>query len=175
MAPCPACNNSIRIAVFPALLRAQERIAAEIFAVSEGEASCYNHVSKRAAVSCNHCGRFLCLLCAIEVSGQNWCPDCLLNAKVKHNLREVQSERTLYDSIALSLATFPFLVIYPAFVTAPLAIFLSIRFWKKPGSLVPRTKIRFILALLFSIAEIGLLAAMILLVIYQSLHSKRLS
>lgn len=35
------------------------------------------------------------------------------------------------------------------------AIFISIRYWKRPGSLVPRTKWRFIAAILIGLAEIS--------------------
>ena len=31
-------------------------------------------------------------------------------------------------------------------ITAPIAIFLTMRYWRAPSSLIPRTKVRFILA-----------------------------
>ena len=40
-------------------------------------------------------------------------------------------------------------------ITAPAAIYVALRYWNAPMSLVPRTKIRFILAILFAGAELA--------------------
>ena len=63
-------------------------------------------------------------------------------------------ERTLWDSVALSLATYPMLIFYLTIFTAPAAIFVALRHWKSPRSLVPRTRFRFVLALLFAGAQV---------------------
>src|SRR5258708_17163850 len=45
-------------------------------------------------------------------------------------------ERTLYDSIALALAIFPLITVWGAGIGGAAAIYVAIRYWKKPGSLV---------------------------------------
>jgi hypothetical protein len=42
---------------------------------------------------------------------------------------------------------FPMITIWFTIVTAPMALYLAIRHWKSPKSLVRRTKIRFIFAM----------------------------
>jgi hypothetical protein len=45
---------------------------------------------------------------------------------------------------------FPMLLIWVTVVTAPIALYLAIRHWNSPLSLVRRSKIRFILAMAIS-------------------------
>jgi hypothetical protein len=60
----------------------------------------------------------------------------------------------LYDSIALSLAVYALLIFYLTLVTAPIAIFIAIRHWNSPRSIVHRTKIRLVLAIAIAAAEL---------------------
>lgn len=153
--PCPACRTPIRVDVFPALFKAMERGSGAETLLTADEASCYYHPQKRAAVSCESCGRFLCALCDVELNGQHLCPNCLDAGRKKGKLKNLENERTLYDNIALSLAVLPLLIWPFTLITAPAAIFVALRFWNAPSSLVPRTKTRFILAILFALAELG--------------------
>jgi len=77
------------------------------------------------------------------------CPRCF------EKTENVEPQRTMYDSMALAVSTFPMLLFWPALIGAPWALFLVIRRWNAPSSIVPRTKIRFVLAALFAVAEIG--------------------
>lgn len=52
----------------------------------------------------------------------------------------------LYDNMALYLAVIPMMFIFPTILTAPAVLFITLRYWKAPASLIPRTKIRFITA-----------------------------
>jgi hypothetical protein len=54
----------------------------------------------------------------------------------------------MYDSIALSLAILPVIIWPVTLFTAPAAIFYAIRHWKSPTSILPRTKIRHVFAIL---------------------------
>ncbi len=103
---------------------------------------------------CDHCGRFLCSTCEIELAGQHFCPQCLESGKKKGNLPQLQNRRTLYDSLALALAIYPLLVFYLTFITAPLVFYIAIRYWKAPTSVIGRTKWRFVVALIIAGAEI---------------------
>jgi hypothetical protein len=60
----------------------------------------------------------------------------------------------LYDGIALRLALFPIITVWFTIVTAPMALYLAVRHWKSPGSLVRRGKIQYILAMALSGLEI---------------------
>jgi hypothetical protein len=157
-AACPACGTATRLEVYPALLRQRPNGAAPEAILMENEAGCFYHSEKRATVHCQGCGRFLCALCDIEFNGQHLCPACLEAGQRKGTLAELANQRTLYDSAALSLAAVPLLLglclwfVIP--VTAPAAIAVALYGWGKPGSLVPRTRVRAILAIAIGLAEI---------------------
>jgi hypothetical protein len=129
--------------------------------MEEGEATCFEHADKRAVAVCNKCGRFLCALCEVEVGGKIWCPGCLIPANTNAPIEALEKRRTLFDSIALALATLPSLFIYPALLTAPVVVYLSIRYWKKPSSIIPRGKWRFVVALLIALLELAFIVAVI--------------
>ncbi len=157
---CPACLTDLTVEVFPALFRAAPVIEAGTLA--EGEASCYEHGNRRAVALCSHCGRFLCGLCEVEVGGSVWCPDCLGTGGPRPKLAALETSRTLYDSIALTLATWPvFIFFYVTVFTAPAALYVAIRYWNAPSSLIPRNKWRQITAILVALAELILIAAII--------------
>ena len=151
---CPRCRAPLSVVTFPAIARPAVAAAPEL--VAEGaEASCFYHAGKRAVVACDQCGRFLCSLCQVELSGQNWCPYCIELRRTEGKMVNLERRRTLYDNIALVLATLPALMIWPSLISAPMSLFVSIRYWRAPSSIVPRTKVRFIIAILLSLLEIG--------------------
>ena len=154
----------MELTVFPAFFRGPQQISEEDLSLQEGSASCFYHGTKRAAVSCKRCGKFLCSLCSLEVLSEHWCADCLTSGAAEKNVPGLVARRTLWDTIALSFTVIP-TVILPLFYfwifTAPAAIFLSIGCWKKPSSLVPRTKIRFVLAIVFALAQMAAIVFMI--------------
>jgi hypothetical protein len=78
---------------------------------------------------------------------------CLESGKRKHQIKNLENRRTLYDTMALALALLPMLFIWPTLVTAPLTLFTVIRYWKAPSSIVQRTKLRFVLAGLLATAQ----------------------
>jgi hypothetical protein len=83
------------------------------------------------------------------------CPQCIHSGSKKGSLTLVESSRRLYDSIALALAVLPGFFIWPTLFTAPLAIYLSIRHWNRPLSIVPRGRWRFAVAIVIALAQIG--------------------
>jgi hypothetical protein len=121
----------------------------------EGESSCFYHPQKKAVLPCDGCGRFLCALCDCQLNGQHFCPACLEAGKSKGKIKSLDSQRTLYDSIALSLAIYPLLIFYFTLITAPMVLFVAIRYWKSPASLVHRSKIRFVVAIIFALLQIA--------------------
>lgn len=152
---CPECSADVRLEIFPALVRGDGPVRAGDALEAENEASCYYHPEKRAAVVCEACGRFLCTLCAIELGGKTLCPTCVELGRSREQLSELVTYRTLYDGVALMLAVLPIFFFIATIFTAPMALYVSIRYWKSPSSLVPRTRLRFVLAILISILQIA--------------------
>ncbi len=162
--PCPRCATPVQVEVFPALFRAPEAAAAGEAVIAEGEASCFFHPQKRAIVPCEGCGRFVCALCDVELNGQHLCPTCLNLGKNKGKLRSLENHRMLYDRVALLCATLPLLLgIWPSIAGAPIALYVTLRYWNAPGDYVRPTKWRFVLAgTLAGLEIIGWVVALIL-------------
>ena len=122
-----------------------------------GEATCFFHVSNKAAVPCDQCGRFVCALCRVEISGANWCPSCVERERTNGSLSYLDKRRMMYDNLALLLALAP-IVLFPfwpmAVISAPATLFVVIYYWRKLESLVPRSRGRFIAAAILASLEI---------------------
>ncbi len=153
--PCERCGAESQVLVFPALVNGTSRVQYGDALETDDEASCFYHPEKRAVTACESCGRFLCSLCEIGISGRKLCPNCLELGKNDERIVELVTYRTLYDSIAWALGVWPLLIIIMTIVTAPMAIYISVRHWKSPTSILGRTKIRFILAIIIALLELG--------------------
>jgi hypothetical protein len=151
---CPSCASKLRVELFPAYFREAQKGSAGEALLADTEASCFYHPQKRAAVVCSECGRFLCLLCDLEVEGKHFCAGCLETAKEKNKIASIENRRTMYDSMALHLAVWPVVLvitIYFTFITAPLAIYFAIKHWRTPSSLVRKpSKWRFVVAMIMA-------------------------
>ncbi len=156
--PCRTCGSHLIAAVFPAMVRRQPLVLPERIAVAD-EASCFYHSENKASIVCERCGRFLCSLCDLEFDRKHLCPGCFATSAEKHELPGLERSRTMFDSLALAMATLPLMLLYTAIVGAPMSLFITARRWNAPSSITPRTKVRFYLAILFSLAEIAGLAA----------------
>ncbi len=152
--PCPSCGALTRLDVFSACFREEPSSGPAETLLEDKVAGCFYHPRKKAAVSCASCGRFLCSLCSVELEGKPICFSCLETGKKKKKIKNLENNRTLYDRIALSLALYPMLIFYFTFLTAPIVLFISIRYWNAPASLLPRTKIRFIAAMVIALLQI---------------------
>ena len=152
--PCPNCSTPLQIEVFPAFFRKITPGQSAQAVMLEGESSCFFHPLKKAVVPCAGCGRFLCALCDCEFAGEHFCPACLETGKSKGKIRALDNSRTRYDNIALGLSLLPLLIFYFTIVTAPMTLFVAIRYWKAPRSLVRRTRVRFIIAMVIALAQI---------------------
>lgn len=155
LSPCPACGVPLQVEVFPALFRRIHPGQSGETIMVEGESSCFYHPQKKAVVPCAGCGRFLCALCDCELNGQHFCPACLETGKSKGKIKTLENQRTRYDTIALGLAILPVLIFYLTIVTAPMTLFVAIRYWNAPQSIVRRTRFRFILAIVIALLQIG--------------------
>ncbi len=154
-ARCRRCHAALEVSVFPALFRPLESGRPAEAVLSDQESTCFYHPRKRAVVPCESCGRFLCALCDLDFNGRHDCAPCLEAARGRGALPHLENQRTCYDRIAMALAIYPvFLLFYPTLFTAPVAVFLSVRALRSPGSLVHGAKTRSIVAMLIATAEI---------------------
>jgi hypothetical protein len=152
---CAFCSSRLRVDVFPAINRSLPPGQAGVTLQVDKEAGCFYHPRKKAVVPCAACGRFLCALCDVSLNGQHLCPACLEKGRTQHKIKSLENHRTCYDSIALLVATVSILIYWFTIFTAPLVIFLTVRHWKSPSSVIPRTKIRFILAFIIAGVQIA--------------------
>lgn len=152
---CSHCNSRLRITTFPALFEDQARDNVYTPA-SEDAATCFYHRTRPAVIPCGTCGRYLCTLCEIQLGKETICPNCMDKAARSEEVAELVDSRTLYDSLALSLAVYPILFWFITFITAPYSIYLTIRHWRSPLSIVPRTRIRFVLAFIIAGIQVSL-------------------
>ncbi|HMK49585.1 MAG TPA: hypothetical protein VK435_06000 [Thermodesulfovibrionales bacterium] len=151
-AHCPSCEGQTKVEVFPALYNG-DSVPYGAETLQANEPGCFFHPQKKAVVPCALCGRFLCALCDVEFGGRHVCPLCLAAGKKKKKIRDLETQRVLYDDIALALAIIPIILIWGTIITAPMSLYVAIRHWKSPSSIIPRTKLRFVLAILLSGAQ----------------------
>jgi hypothetical protein len=152
-AVCTQCGSTNSVSVFPAALA--QGSAARPEAAQEGEAACFDHPNKRAVAACAQCGRFVCQLCSVPSGGDIWCPSCVAAAGGPAKAANTETVRTLYDSITLT-APFATLLMWPlTILAAPATLILAALKWKRPISLVRRSRWRFVLGILVALAELG--------------------
>jgi hypothetical protein len=146
LTPCSACQEPIRADVYPALFRKLAAGRGGTPLQNEKEASCFYHTAKKATAACSSCGRFLCALCDVEFNDRHLCPACLEKGKTQRKIKNLENHRVCYDTVALLIALISSLFIWPTILSAPIVLFMVIRYWNAPGSIIPRSKIRFVLA-----------------------------
>lgn len=154
-APCPTCGVPLQVEIFPAFFRKTVGGQTAEALIVDSEASCFYHPQKKAVRPCEGCGRFVCALCDCDLHGQHYCPACLETGRSKGKIKSLNQQRMLYDSIALGLAIAPLLIFYFTIITAPMTLFVAIRYWNAPTGILHRTKIRFILAIIIALIEIA--------------------
>ena len=151
---CLRCACQEQVEVFPALTRPPASGQTGENLLVEGESSCFYHSEKKAAIACEGCGRFLCSLCDVEFLGRHLCPVCIQAGKNKKKIRNLETQRVLYDDIALTLAIVPLIIFFATVITAPITLFICIRYWNAPTSILPRSKWRFVVAALVASLQI---------------------
>jgi transcription elongation factor Elf1 len=148
--PCTTCGDPLRVDLFKAFLAPVEAGSAGSPVHLQGQAECFYHPGKQAVAPCAACGRLLCALCQVEFQGREYCLACMSAGRSARTMTTLEDQRVLYDSVALALAFWPMLFVFPTLVTAPAAIFVALRYWKRPLSILPRSRFRFLLALLLA-------------------------
>jgi hypothetical protein len=161
---CRACGERVIALVFPAR-NAAPAAAAPATLGAEGEASCFYHADHQAVAACEECGRFLCSLCELDLDGRRLCPACLERGVNLEKAASLETQRVQYDSLAIHLTTWPILTFWLPLFTAPAALYLVLRHWKTPMSILPRSRARLWIALLLAVGQILAIAALIVLAI----------
>lgn len=155
LTPCPTCGTRSRVYVFPALFKPPEKPHTPDRIIVDKESSCFYHPEKKAVTPCDHCGRFLCSLCDIPIGDRHLCPACVEKGADSTTETPVENEYTYYDRIALSLAVLPILIWPFTLFTAPLTLYIIVRYWKKPLSVMPRRRWRYVLAALIAVPQVA--------------------
>jgi hypothetical protein len=158
---CPACNAPLTIATFPGFRRVPVAGRPAERITGEGEAACFFHASRKAAVPCDDCGRFLCALCDIPVDGRHLCPTCIDTAHKTGTVRGLERSRTRWDAMVWYANLGLFTVVGIPFVTL-FNILVTIFRWSAADSRVANVRRRMILGTLVSILACGGLATLIL-------------
>ncbi len=147
-APCPGCGSELWTEVFPAFLRPIAKGSAGEVVLVPGESTCFYHETKKAVVVCDACGRFLCGLCDLDFHGQHLCPACLESGRKKKTIAQLEDSRFLHGRQALLLA------VLPLFLTGLAALFLCLRHWRSPGSLVRPARWQMPVALALAVLQV---------------------
>lgn len=159
-ARCPRCQSRQRARVFRTALQPPAAAAAAPEALS-GEARCFQHPSKQAAVHCDSCGRFLCTLCQFSLGQRNLCASCIVAAR-QRQANDWVNRRLNLDTIALTTALAPCLLLWPTLVSGPVAIYLGIRALRQPPGPIPRGRWRAIAAIVLGALQFLAWAALLI-------------
>lgn len=147
MVRCFACQAQMAVKTYPALTTVPVAGARGEAVIADDQASCFYHAGKKAAVPCDQCGRFLCSLCDIPVGGRHLCPACIQGGPQAQS-SEFDASRPLRDSLALSMAWWPLMV------TPLVSLYMAIRYWSTPGSLVRTVPWRWVAAVIISLGQL---------------------
>ena len=155
---CPTCKRDSFVRVFPAAFRKMEPDENAPSKLLENDAGCFFHPSKKAAVACDSCGRFLCALCDIDMDGSHICFSCMESGHNSQKITTHETHRVMHDSLALKLSMLPVVTViffWLSLITAPVSLFIALKYWKKEKSIVPRGRHwRSVLTVVFSSAQI---------------------
>ena len=153
LAPCPVVRGPAASRGLPGPIPTVRPAGADGEALMvEGESSCFYHPQKKAVVPCQGCGRFPLRALRLRAARRAFLSGLPRSGRQKGRIKRLENQRTLYDGIALGVATLPLLIFYFTIITAPIALYLAIRYWNAPRSIVHRTKIRLVLAILLATA-----------------------
>jgi len=151
---CPHCGKPINWYIFPRYFSKETKDEIPNNILVEGESACFYHANKKAVVTCNQCGRFLCSLCDLELNNEHICPNCFNSSKKNKKNFEYEESRILYDDLALSIAFWPIFTFYFTIFGSFISLFLSIKYWNINSSIIEHNKSKKIFAIILSIIEI---------------------
>ena len=117
--------------------------------LGEGDAVCQFYPELQAEAICDECGCLLSRKAAVDWGGRTFCLPCLHSLREGKQTDDFLARRTLYDNVALGLVLF----LAPlSIITGPLAFYYVLRYRDASRGLVPRSRFRWWLALVLSVA-----------------------
>ena len=130
----------------------------------EADARCRYLSDLKAETVCEACGALLSQPAAISWAEKYWCLPCVhrLRRDEKGDGSGFVAERKIYDNLALMMVT---LLSPVSLLTAPVALYFLVRYRKAPRGLVPRSSLRWWLALIFSLLSLGVWLGLLALAI----------
>ncbi len=133
---CSRCKSHLSFVIFSGYPRSVPlgRLA-EPLTGSENEASCYNHVTRKAISGCENCGRLICSVCDLEVGGKHFCPTCATSQQVVAKCDPLIHRQFCPEKAVFILG---FLSLYPfcgAILFSPPALYIANQNYSKRTSL----------------------------------------
>ncbi len=150
---CFNCGGKLLVHAFPALYRREKEGAAAEKALLD-DAVCFYHANKKAERVCDECGRFLCGLCELPFGEETLCASCLEQRRKQPGRHRLKARQMRYDKLALMLAVLPIIMWYLTCITAPAALFVVLRYWKKDQEFSPGRKVRMALAFIIALLQV---------------------
>jgi hypothetical protein len=106
------------------------------------------------------------------VGHRQLCAECLSQLRKLRDETGLVQYAALFDNVALFLVAAPLLTVFFSFFTifsAPVSLFLSFYYWPRQWNLLPRSRLRFVIAILLSLL---LIAAWALAIYYLATFRK---
>lgn len=144
-----SCGQRWMLSVFPAMLTPYAMSPSGERVVMDDQASCFYHSSKKAVIPCDHCGRFLCSLCDMDLDGVHLCPKCLEDPSNWKRIDQLQNQRALLDNVAIALC------LTPLVLTAVAGMGLAIKRWQRPDSILDLGNGRKVLAIAIGLVQLA--------------------
>jgi len=163
---CPVCGVEVELLVFPRLFGSPPPPLSP--AATEAGAVCAFFPGLKAVKVCDECGCLLSEKAAVAWGGGDYCLPCLHRLREERKSTDFVARASLHDHRALALVTWlaPFTLF-----TAPLAVFLLMRYRKDRTTFVPRGKARWWTAMVLALAWIALWSALLLALAWLFLDS----
>mgnify|MGYP006302309471 FL=1 len=183
---CPACGAELRVALFPAAAHPAGVGTEGTPLADPAESPCFFHDDRRAVAACVRCGRFVCALCELPMPPGPYCPECLNSAAEAGETDWLKSEWQLDGTLALAVAAMPLMLVwlaawlvlpwsvyvafaamisflvFPALVTAPIAMFLGFRARGVDSGPFAASRWPARAAILLGLVQIGLLVLVVI-------------
>ncbi len=172
-ASCSLCKKVVHALILPSFYKSPFLAPPSLPSdpPAQGEASCFYNPTRRATKCCDHCGVYISDAWAAQWGSQTVCLKCLEELRSKNGNTQFEAKRILWDNVALIFSVGPWLIAIALFMTlilymfsplvimlttltAPTAIFIALRYWNAPRSLVPRGRGRLVWATVFAVLQL---------------------
>jgi hypothetical protein len=152
--------------LFPAFFHDLEPPKPAELIEAEDQASCFYHEGKQAELACEECGRFICATCEVKMHSRRLCPGCVERLYDEMEWPRLINSVYQWDSLALTVSVLTMLCCqFLGLFTLPFSIFVTIKYWNTPMSILPRSRWRFLAAIFCSTIATALSIGMIYMII----------